>query len=515
MGKQTYRIENRSSGPKPTRAALNGPYKGSREKQLFAERVAYVPGLGLVGYLVLEMPIQERGIQRPTREASLYDQRGNIVWIVPENDRQLAPVAPGEFVHLAGVHENGLTADRVLFISPRELSTSKGKTEFVLPEKTAKMNAYLFEGPALQRSWLDLAGIERQRADHLHGNKAGEHDYRALKTADGHIILALAEGEYHRVTRLSPDLAEQEQFFPTLIAYAAPTHPLAVLNYQNRDLRIETLEKVMLVPSDDVPGLFGILRPSGQIFIPDGSLGFVPIITREFHRPGRSSLSVPFTMVHSHAVAYPEEEGIVWSYAGPTGALANSPARWQEWRFVEHPDIGRFNRYTRVHPKLLVARLEGSDTWQAYIFSRYGIRWGDGLGPAPQQVAQPVGNSAESLEAAIVNAEDFLRDLNSRLGKEKIVRDERLRADRERFLREQHEKAERAFAEWARENPELAAKVRPPPPGPRAPIFRNDWQGFTYTAETTRRFEQSVRQSAEREQMRAFLNQLNYQVHSR
>ncbi|MDV7392512.1 hypothetical protein RZS08_14195, partial [Arthrospira platensis SPKY1] len=150
--------------------------------------------------------------------------------------------------------------------------------------------------------------------------------------------------------------------------------------------------------------------------------------------------------------------------------------------------------------ELLVAKLPNGQ-WQGYLASRYGYNWtNENLN---YYFPTPVGQPHEDQALAIFDTETQLVRRDSMIGK----RNEAIAAQNEaaarRRMEEQAAKRKAEHEEWLR--------TRPVPY--RAPInIGSTWQGFTYTSQTTARYNQAAQQSSYNNRMREYNAYLNAKI---
>ncbi len=462
---------------------------------LRAKAILLVPNEGLVGYT----------LTHTVKDSVLGDtQYGFIRWRLDLGTGQISEVLTDEVVVVAP--KNFIMAETALYVRKGPMKGQAGNSQ--------KVYGYLFENGKLSQQWDHLAVMSVPR-----GTVSGwaYQEVKRYVRYDGPYIQIAAQrdGATSEVLVFDRQVRNPRSYFPALLVYQNYTK-MPSRNFQSGSRIIieyrkgimhtpdEIFQRMVLVPSQDIAGLYGILQADGTVLYPEGSLGLAPILTSE--QVAGASRDSTYLLANFFVVAYPGEgDQMGFAVAGPEGKLTYGSAEkplWTEWLMYESEILKENIRHTVVHPSLFVAQ-QTDGRWQAYTAARYGYNLPNEhlTNYYPSSVGQP--NVDQSL--AIFAAEQHLMRLDSIVGK----RNEAIAAANEAAsrLRQQEQAAKRKaeHEEWLR--------TRPAPPVGGGGRFTSQWKGFTYTSQTTARYNQSVQQSSYNNRMREFNAYLNSKIY--
>ncbi|TFV95793.1 hypothetical protein E4S40_06105 [Algoriphagus kandeliae] len=471
---------------------------------LRADFIQYIPDLGLIGIKLPEGSKEKEQYKKGEIEIA----QGVVIWQVDLATGAVKVQDSDEAIVYAPYSK--VFSKRLLYIKKGPINGSA--------EKSGQMHGYFYEGNQLVKAWENLSVMAPPRSLGF-GKPDVPRYYRYL---DGYVQLAEQKmGDAYEVAVFDNQLQEKISYFPALLVYRnwekMPDSKTfgqgkkLVADYRSgTGLGADKLfQRQVLVPSNELEGLYGVLQADGTVDIPEGSLGLSPIITEE--KNAASKTGETYLLNHFFLVAYPgaEEGKMHYGVAGPDGKLSFGSAEnpvWTEFMVYESEIIKENNSSIYVHPELLVARLPDGN-WHCYLASRYrGYAYDGRYESLGFYFPTPYGSSSKTPHEAIASVEPLLVALNDTT--EKRVTEARakylaqLRIEGENRMRENQRKLD----EWAAANPSPAPR--------RGGVFqKSTWQGFTYSSETTRRFNQSVNQSNYNNSMRQYNNYLNSRIY--
>ncbi|MCB9080449.1 MAG: hypothetical protein H6555_01940 [Lewinellaceae bacterium] len=462
---------------------------------LRADAIVLVPNEGLVGYTLTHTA--KDSVQGDT-------QYGFIRWRLDLATGQISEVLTDEVVVVAP--RSFVLAETFLYVRKGPMKGQSGSPSHA--------HGYLFEKGQLSQKWTNLAVMSVPR-----GTASG-FDYQEVKRYvryDGPYmqIATQRDGATCEVLVFDRKLKNPRTYFPALVVYQnharmpdwnfKPGRDLIKYYRQGTMYAPDQLfQRMVLVPSPDIAGLYGILQPDGRVAYPESSLGLAPVLTTE--QVANAPKDSTYLLVHFFVVAYSGEgDQMGFAVAGPDGKLSYGSAEkpvWTEWLIYESDILKENIRHAVIHPVVFVAKLPDG-RWQGHAAARYGYNWiNENLSYYyPSTMGQP--NEDQSL--AIFNAETQLLQHDSAIGK----RNEAIAAANEvASRRRQEEQAAKRKAEH-----EAWLRSRPVPSANRAPLsIGSKWQGFTYTAQTTARYNQ-VAQPSYAQRMREFNAYLNAKIY--
>ena len=468
----------RSSGAFATKSNYSSQIEG-----LKAQFVQIIPGLGLVGIIVAGG--QEQRDAYKFRKVKVV--LGRAIW-------QLDP-ATGEVKHVA--------KDEVVIFNPYHRIYSS-RLLYIDQSAGTDTSVYgaLFEENRPVRQWDNLSVMAPKRY------------YRYI---DGYIQLAdQTMGETYEVVVFNDELKINNIYFPALLVYKnydkMPSIPYRrsskdlIADYRGGQSEYgadQLFSRQVLVPNQDIEGLYGVLQEDGTIEIPKGSLGLSPVITEE------SKFGKPYLLSHFFLVAYPgEDDGrIHYAVANSEGKLSygsqDQPV-WKQFMIYESELVKKHNSHSYVHPELIVAQLPNG-LWHCYLASRYGH-----VNNSHENLIfyfpRPVGESAETEAEAISSAEEELVQIDKQIGKYNAKRAAIREAEAKANIAADIARKNKEMEEWRKSNPNIPSRRTDGGGG-------STWRGFTNTKETTSRYNQSVNQSNYNNNMRQYNNYLNSRIY--
>jgi hypothetical protein len=480
------------------------PY-GSGRIGLRADFIQVIPGLGVVG---VKLPINSSEREQ-YKKGKIDIALGVVVWQLDPASGEVKPVESDELVLYGPYHR--VFAKRLLYIKKGPITAGQGSSEQTF--------GYFFEDHKLVKEWGNLSVMAPPRSLGFKKPEVPRY-YRYL---DGYVQLAEKKmGEAYEVVVFDNQLQEKNTYFPSLLVYRnydkmpnsptyGPGYKLVADYRTSKGIGVDKLfHRQVLVPSQDIEGLYGVLQADGTVAYPQGSLGLSPVITEEVDAGSKTGET--YLLSHFFLVAYPggNDGKMNYAVAGPEGNLSFGSAQepvWTEFMIYESEVIKKNNGSIYVHPELLVARLPDGN-WQCYLVSRYNNNAFSRYENLSFYFPTPLGNAEKAEHEAIASVESILVSLNS--STEKYNAEVLARNQAESKLRwEKHQaEMERRRAEQAKANPL-------PQPSRGGAYSPSKWQGFTYTRETTSRYNQSVNQSNYNNSMRQYNNYLNSRIYRR
>lgn len=461
---------------------------------LRADAILLVPNEGLVGYT----------LTHTAKDSVLGDtQYGFIRWRLDLATGLISEVLTDEVVVVAP--RDFVMAEIFLYVRQGPMKGQSGKP--------GQVHGYLFENNQLSRQWEHLAVMSVPR-----GTASG-FDYKEVKRYvryDGPYmqIAAQRDGATCEVLVFDRKLKNPRTYFPALVVFQnharmpdwnfRPGRDLIADYRRGRGYTPDQLfQRMVLVPGPDIAGLYGILQRDGTVVYPEGSLGLAPVLTTE--QVAGAPKDSTYLLAHYFVVAFPGEgDQISFAVAGPDGKLSAGSAEkpvWTEWLIYQSEVVAENNKASHVHPELLVARLPDGK-WQGYLASRYGHNWtNENLN---YFYPTPVGMPNEDQALAIFDTETLLVRRDSVIGK----RNEAIAAQNAALARirleQQAARRKAEHEEWLR--------TRPAPPTGGGGRYTSQWQGFTYTPQTTARYNQTFQPSYE-QRMRQYNAYLNAKIY--
>ena len=479
-------------------------YSGSLQKKstysdkpvgLRADAILLVPNEGLVGYT----------FTHTVKDSIVGDtQYGFIRWRLDLATGEISEVLTDEVVVVAP--RNFIMAETALYVRKGPMKGQAGKPQQVY--------GYLFENNKLSQQWANLAVMSVPRGT-TSGFKYQEVKRYVRYEGPYMQIAAQRDGDTYEVLVFDRQIKRPRTYFPALVVYQ--NHTLMPSRNFSSGSRIineyrkgilhapdELFQRIVLVPSPDIAGLYGILQLDGTVEYPVGSLGLAPILTSE--QLAGAPKDSTYLLANYFVVAYPGEgDQMGFAVAGPDGKLTYGSAEkpiWTEWLVYESDILKENIRHSIVHPVLLLALLPDG-RWQAHTAARYAYNLtNEGL---PKYYPSPVGKADKDQALAVFDAEQQLIKLDAEVGKRKAaIAAANAAASRQR-LEQQAAKRQAAYEKWLR--------TRPVPQANRPTINNGPkWQGFTYTAQTTARYNQSSQPSYE-QRMRQYNSYLNAKIY--
>lgn len=524
-GKRHYTVKNRygtggikvegdikipkKGSPVSDRLYFTGSFEGksnvnSKIVGLRADFIQLIPEVGLVGIL---LPYAE---MENYKKGKIDTAKGVISWqlnletgeVIDKKEDEMIVFNPYDFIF----------ATRSLYV----YKSSNNNTDVQLNA----MQAALFEDAKLVDRWENLSVMAPPRAV---GFKK-EEVQRFYRYLDGYVQLAeQKEGKSYEVVVFDNKLHLKNRYYPALLLYRNYEKMPDVQNVDTGRNIIakyrkgegwgpdQIFHRQVLVPSQELEGLYGVLRADGTVEIPEGSLGLSPVITEE--KNAESKTGETYLLCHFFMVAYPggNDGKMNYAVANPEGKLSygsDDKPVWTDWSIFTSSAIAENNKNTFVHPELIVARLlDGS--WHCYLASRYRSNSFGRYESLHYYFPTPIGDSGATEFDAIVSAEEALLRIENvtRKYNEKMLAEykERLKREQEKYEAEMAKRRREEQAKWAANN-------QPQQRSGGSTLFNSTWKGFTYTPETTRRFNQTVNQSNYNNSMTQYNNYLNSKI---
>lgn len=482
-----------------TKSNVNSKIIGLR-----ADLVQYIPNVGLVGIKFTMPPTEVDKFKKKQLEVA----QGEVSWQLNTATGEVA-IFPEDEVLIREPYQH-VFARQLLYIGHNNNADKKGTK-----------SGYLYKDTQLVGQWDKLSIMGAPRTDWT--KKMDIKRYYRLW--NGFVQLAAQkEGKTFEVVVLDPQLKQKNTYYPALIVYRnydlMPIHNgdsgfKLVKDYRTGNFRSPDMvfHRQVLVPSASIDGLYGVLQADGTVEIPEGSLGLTPILTEE--KEANSKTGATYLLNHFFMVAYPggSDGKMNYAVANPEGKLSFGSYEKPVWKdfFVHLSDaIEENNDNIYVHRELIVAQL-ADGKWQCYLASRYHIGKFQRYETLGYYFPTPIGQSALSQVDAIISAEQGLIALDTRVG----IYNEKVRKEHEERMKRDWDKMQAALAIKRREEAEKWAASRPQPQSytQGSNLFKSDWQGFSYTPETTSRYNQTVNQSNYNNAMKQYNSYLNSKIY--
>lgn len=468
---------------------------------LRADFIQLIPEIGLVG-----IKIPNSSNNKKPKEGDLII--GNVFWQLDLNTGEVKAIEEDQIIMINPKYY--IFSDRLIHLSQisHEGVVKNNKRSF----------GYYYEDSALKTKWDNLAPMSVHRGFNANPNEYDKSYYRRLN--NNIQIAEQREGESFEINIFDNQLQLVNNYYPALLLYRnyekMPSVGIGasgkelIANYRSGKGKSPDwlFHRIILVPSQEIEGLYGILEPDGKVNIPEGSLGLSPIFTEE---KNAEQPSETYLLTHFFVVAYPADNhgNIKYAIANPEGKLSFGSEEkpvWKNFEIYHSQTIAENNKHTFVHPELVVAELNDGN-WQTYLASRYqnnAFRY-ESLN---YFFPSPIGNSAKTPLEAVASAEEALVRMDDLTGKYK----EKAMAEYKERLKRDWEKQQ---AQMAIKRKEEAEKYRntPAPTRTESTLFKSDWKGFSYTPETTRRYNQTVNQSNYNNSMKSYNNYLNNRIY--
>ncbi len=471
---------------------------------LRADLIQFLPNVGLVG---IKYTMSQTDVDK-FKKKELQIAQGEVSWRLNTTSGEVA-LFPDDEVLIREPYQH-ILAKQLLYVGRNQT-----------PEKKGTMSGYLYEDAKLKEQWDKLSIMGSPRTDW----RKQIDIKRYYRYGNGYIQLAIQkEGKTHEVVVLDAQLKRIKTYYPALIVYRnynlMPSHNgesglKLVKDYRTGNFRSpdKVFHRQVLVPSESIEGLYGVLQADGTIEIPQGSLGLTPILTEE--KEANSKTNATYLLNHFFMVAFPggSDGKMNYAVADPEGKLSFGSYEKPVWKdfFVHLSDaIEENNDNIYVHRELIVAQL-ADGKWQCYLASRYHLSKFQRYETLGYYFPTPIGQSALSQVEAIISAEQGLIALDTRVG----IYNEKVRKEHEERMKRDWDKMQAALAIKRREEAERWAASRPQPQASSqgSNLFKSDWQGFSYTPETTRRYNQSVNQSNYNNAMKQYNSYLNSKIY--
>lgn len=452
----TITITKNAKASLPDEMHLKGKYKASHRKSglssaVKAHYMLLVPGVGLVGW----------------NESKRGNAQGGFVDWILRPDGVIQHAKREEFVWRTAIKEDGIIAKKVFYGYSYPNNGSDMLiygTRFKYPAK-----AYLMKDGKIQQTWDPLVNLQGHYTDHKYI------DAMDLQ----YIQFALHQDEsLVNVVTFDQDLNEISSYNDVQWTLNPPY------------ARIRKAE--LLVPHPEIDGWYGILQRDGQVSVPEGALGMLPL-ARELSLDFFSLIyfkSVSYLEVHQYLLPYPQENGdLLWGLMNARHENATGPI-WKDWNMYYSERIVKDNGVTRVSPRVLTGE-KPNGQWEAlnvFAFSD-DANVVENINAVLDQI-RPAATSA----AALAQLEDQVIALNQKLQLEKDKRTQMQREEMDRLARvraQQKKELEEYNREWEAQRQKSAGTA---PSGSSA-------TGFTYTKEVTDRYNQAVQQAKQRQEM--------------
>jgi hypothetical protein len=499
-GKRNYQIRLKGKEvqgdiklPKWRDLVFNGtwviPNKGMK-----ADGLVLLPDWGLLGYSL------EHTATDSSQGLTRY---GNVKWRIDLASGQFEECPLDEIVIYKPY--DYVLAERVLYIK------KQATEDLRKPGDLADGFFYVGNKKAEQWNGMEIMGVPK-----LLQFSTPISIKRFINYRDAFMVIGQKKGGYLcRSMVFDQSLQNINNYFPSLVVFQSYAHvPYKMGNLLGNDMISryrkgimhrpdELFSRLILVPSQSFEGLYGVLSSDGKVEIPDGSLGLAPILTTEKVANTKDS---SYLLAHFFVVPYPgAEDSLHFGIAGPDGKPSHgspSQAVWKSWFIQESELLSKQVQHSNYHSDIIVA--QGVDgKWQGYLPARYGSS-SDQHSKTPY-FPRPIGTPDPDPAKAIASTEDLVLRWDSLAGVKIAANKARIKAEADKWRRIRAARQDSLHQVWLRNQP---------PPAPRAPIsIGSQWEGFTYTAQTTARYNQSVRSSTSNMSMRAYNSHLNAKIY--
>lgn len=471
---------------------------------LRADFIQFVPTIGLVG---IKYTLSFSDIEL-YKKKQLDVAQGEIIWHLNVASGEVT-LRPEDEILIREPYQH-VYAQQLLYIGKNNTTENKGT-----------MSGYLFTNTELVGEWHRLSIMGSPRTDRTKQIDIKRY-YLYWK---GYVQLAAQkEGKTYEVVVIDPHLKLKTSFYPALLVYRnynlMPKHngesgQKLVKDYRTGNFRSPDMlfHRQVLVPSASIDGLYGVLQADGTVDIPEGSLGLSPILTEE--KEAKSKTDATYLLNHFFMVAYPggDDGKMNYAVADPSGKLSYGTFEkpvWKDFSVYISDVIEENNENIYVHRELVLAQL-ADGKWQCYLASRYHLSNFQRYETLGYYFPTPIGQSATTQLDAILSAERGLTALDTRVG----IYNENARKEHEARMKRDWDKMQAALAIKRREEAEKWAATRPQPQSSNqgSSLFKSEWKGFSYTPETTRRFNQTVNQSNYNNAMKQYNSYLNSKIY--
>lgn len=445
-----------------------------------------LPGFGLIAYSDF---IQRHNGQRRIERRLIRAEDGALEPPVAGRSRN----SETGFAIRAGVHENGITAQRTLFLTaPQTRYASSGSgaaITYQLMGETASM-AWLFDETGLVREWSPLADLSGNTGL-MPGNHLSSLVHHRVSDA-GHVTFATQEGDGSlSVHVMSPDLMtitthtgalriKQRREDPSRIATTVSS--IGAITRESREQNLDAAGTLLLVPAPGHEGWYAILEADGTLSVPGGGFGMVPIsktISSGTFYPGTQP--VDYEVASAFVVAYQTDSGVRYGWASSELTAHTGPI-WSDVRVHESQRL--FEAAPALNPQLLLARFD-EGYWRAYAEPEVHIPTSTWQSPNTFSGFMPPAASAEQAvqfaESVLVQmTEDINREDRDTVSRTLAYMQEQRRIDtQERMRRSAQQQAFWGAALQAAFTGMAQADFQPTESGPQPSALGPDfyWEG--------------------------------------
>ena len=463
---------------------------------LKADAMVLLPDWGLVGYAIEH---------RASDSSSGLTHYGNVQWRIDPATGTFEECALDEIVVFHPY--DFILAERVLFIK-------KQATENIR-KPGHQADGFMYASNKKTEEW---PGMEVMTNPKKLIREPIIFIKRFIYYRDAYLVIGQKRGGFLCKTMVfDQKLQAKKSYFPSLVVYKGFAKvPYKIGHYLGNDVVAryrkgtwqapdELFEWAILVPSQSYEGLYGLLSPDGTVEIPEGSLGLSPMLTTEQVAGIKDST---YLLSHFFVVSYPgTEDQLHFGIAGPDGKVSQGslekPA-WESW-FMQTSEVLQAQvKYSVYHSDLIVAK-QANGLWQGFLPAQYFFTSAkDATAPFyPKAVGKPDTDPAQ----ALANTEEQILMWDSISGVKQAANQARIRAEGEKWAKLRAARQDSLH--------QVSLRNQPPPPQ-RAPIsIRSNWEGFTYTSQTTARFNQTVQTSSGNNSMREYNRYLNAKIYRR
>ena len=280
---------------------------------LKAPFIQLIPDLGLVGFEIHGGWEQRDAYKNGKINVAL----GRVIWQLNLATGEVKGIEKDEVVMFNPYHR--IYSTRLLYLGQNTTTTTTNEL----------MAGYFLEDNKVKRKWDNLSVMAPPRST----APFKPQEKRYYRYWDNHIQIAdKKEGETYEIIVFDDKLQEKNSYYPSLLVYRnydiMPNFKTSSVSHISgkklvEDYRSgkgfgpdELFHRQALIPSQDIEGLYGVLRADGTVEIPEGSLGLSPVITEE--KDAKSKTGATYLLSHYFIVAYPGDEDGNMNFAKST-----------------------------------------------------------------------------------------------------------------------------------------------------------------------------------------------------
>lgn len=481
-----------TTSQKPTQMLIKGKFNSKTVKGfndyayggLVADYMTVVPGVGIVGWNEAWKEYADWQYGHPGA--------GRIKWLI-RTDGVAQMALRNEVVSRAGTSMGGLMAKKILYTYsyPQNSKLDMLASDYLnYPPK-----AFLIQDGKIEKTWDRLACLytddRRSLFVDFYGNEyiqlaQYQSDSLATVTTLDHELNIVSE--HRNVMRMlkSPQKTWQDHFY--------------------------RFQVDLLVTNEEIPGIYSVLNKKGQLTVPEGTWGVIPLTTSYKTRNWYDEVGkeLDYILLHKYLLPYPQnngdlhwgmmEDGIQTNITGPI---------WADWHVYESEEIKANRYFTRANPRIFLAQ-ELDQKWKPHNFFMYTERQHlmDTVTAIMERTVPAIAyeDAITSVEKSLVKLEekmDFVyhqaKKRNAEREQEQKLRNQRLQ-EKMAVYRQEQLAAQEARAERYRKRH-------------GTPTSSGSYS-ITHSQQAKDSYNRTVRQSQERQSMRDYKQELDIKIRS-